>query len=62
MKSISTPVELSIINNSMLTTKKQQPSTTPIPITPKTPFYKAKEVSRKHLFSDDLFLQEETFF
>ena len=43
----------------MLTRKKQQPSTTPILVTTKTPTYKAKEVSRKHLFSDDLFLQEK---
>ena len=60
MKSPSTPDELSIIDNSMLTRKKQQPSKTPV--TPKTPTYKAKEVSRKHLFADDLFLQEEIIF
>ena len=46
----------------MLTSKEQQPSTTPIPVTPKTPTYRAKEVSRKHLFSDDLFLQEKIIF
>ena len=46
----------------MLTSKKKQPITTPIPVTPKTPTYKAKEVSRKHLFSDDLFLQERIIF
>ena len=60
MKSPSTPDELSIIDNSMLTRKNQQPSKTPV--TPKTPTYKAKEVSRKHLFADDLFLQEEIIF
>ena len=57
MKSPSTPDEWSIIDNAMLTRTKQQPSKTP-----KTPTYKAKEVSRKHLVSDDLFLQEEKFF
>ena len=62
MKSPSTPDELSIIDNSMLTRKKQQPSKTPTPVTPKTPTYKAKEVSKKHLFSDDLFLQKEIIF
>ena len=62
MKSPSTPDELSIIDNAMLTRTKQQPSKTPTPATPKTPTYKAKEVSRKHLVSDDLFLQEEKFF
>ena len=46
----------------MLTSKKQQPSTTPMPVTPKTPIYNAKEVSRKHLFSDDSFLKEEIIF
>ena len=59
MKSPSTPDELSIIDNSMLTRKKQQPSKIPTPVTTKTSNYKAKEVSRKHLFSDDLFLHEE---
>ena len=58
-KSTSTPDELSINDNSMLTRKKQQPSKTLTPVTPKIPTYKAKEVSRKHLFSDGLFLQEE---
>ena len=46
----------------MLSRKKQQPSKTPTPITPKSPTYKAKEVCRKHLFSNDLFLQEEITF
>ena len=46
----------------MLTSKKKQPSITPIPVTPRTPTYKAKEVSRKHLFSEDLFQQEEIIF
>ena len=62
MKSPSTPDELSIIDIPMLTRKKQQPSETSTPVTPKTPTYKAKEVSRKHLFSEDLFLQEEIIF
>ena len=48
MLSPITPDELSIIDNSMLTRKKQ-PNATPIPVTPKTPTYKAKEFSRKHL-------------
>ena len=56
MKSPSTAVELSTIDNSMLTTKQQQPCKTETPVTPKTPIYKAKDVSRNHLFSDDLFL------
>ena len=59
VKSLSTPDELSITDNSMLTRKKQQPSETPTTVTPKTSTYKAKEVSKKHLFLDDLFLQEE---
>ena len=46
----------------MITSKKQQPSTTPIPVTPKIPIYKTKEVSGKHLFSNDLFLQEKIIF
>ena len=62
MKSPSTPEELSIIDNSMLTRKKQRPSKTPTPVTTKTPTYKAKEVSRKYLFSDSLFLQEKNIF
>ena len=62
LTSPSTPDEISIFGKVMLTSKKQQPSTTPIPVTPKTPTYKAKEVSRKPLFSDDLFLQEEIIF
>ena len=62
MKSPSTPDELSVIDNSMLTRKKQQPNKTPTPVTPKTPTYKAKEVSKKHLFSDNLFLQKEIIF
>ena len=35
---------------------------TPTPVTSKTPTYKAKGVSRKQLFSYDLFLQEEINF
>ena len=62
MKSPSTPDELSIIDDSKLTRKKQQPSKIPTPVTTKTSTYKAKEVSRKHLFSDDLFLHEEIIF
>ena len=62
LTSLSTPDIISIFDNGMLTSKKQQPSTTPIPVTPKTPTYKAKEVSRKHLLSDDLFLKEEIIF
>ena len=58
LTSTSTPDEISIFDNAMLTSK-EQPSTTPIPVTPKTPTFKAKEVSRMHLFSDDLFVQEE---
>ena len=46
----------------MLTSKKQQPNTTPIPVTRKTLTNKSKEVSRKHLFSDDSFLKEEIIF
>ena len=57
----SSPDEISIFGNTMLTRKKQQPNTTPVPIAPTTPIYKAKEVSRKHLFSDELFFQEEFF-
>ena len=53
VKSLSTPDELSITDNSMLTRKKQQPSETPTTVTPKTSTYEAKEVSKKH------FLQEE---
>ena len=41
MKTHSTPDELSIIDNSMLTRKKQQRSKTPTPVTPKTSTYKA---------------------
>ena len=48
--SLNTPDEISIFDNAMLTRKKQQPSTTPILVTTKTPTYKAKEVSRKHVF------------
>ena len=62
MKSPSNPDELSIIDNSMLARKKQQRSKTPTPVTPKTSTYKAKEVSKKYLFLDDLFLQEEIMF
>ena len=47
MKSPSTPDELSIIDNSMPTRKRKQPSKTSTPVTPKTPTYKAKEVSEK---------------
>ena len=50
MKSPSTQGELSIIDKSMLTKKEQQVSKTPTPVTPKSPTYKAKGVSRKHLF------------
>ena len=62
MKSPSTPDKLSIIDNSMLTRKKLPRSKTATPVTPKTSTYKAKEVSKKHLFSDDLFLQKEIIF
>ena len=61
LTSPSTPDEISIFGYAMLTRKKQQPSTTPVHITPTTPVYKAKEVSRKHLFSDELFFQEGFF-
>ena len=50
LTSPSTPDEISIFDNAMLTSQKQQPSIAPIPVTPKTPTYKAKEVSRKHVF------------
>ena len=46
----------------LLTRKNEQPGKTPTPATTKTPTYKAEEVSRKHLFLDDLFLQEEIVF
>ena len=46
----------------MLNRKKQQRSETPTLEIPKTSTYKAKEVSKKHLFLDDLFLQEEIMF
>ena len=46
MKSPSTPDELLIIDNSMLTTNNQQRSGTTISVTPKTSTYKAKEVSK----------------
>ena len=62
MTSPSTPDEISVFDNTMLTSKKEQASTTPIPVTPKTATYKAREVSRKHLVSEDLFLQEEITF
>ena len=62
MKSPSTPDELSIIDNSKLTRKYQQRSKSPTPVTRKTSTYKAKEVSKKHLFSDGMFLQEEIIF
>lgn len=62
MKSTSTPDELWLVGNSVLTRKKQQPSKTPIPVAPKTSTYEAKEVSKTYLFSDELFLQEEIIF
>ena len=62
LTSPSTPDEISIFDNAMLTSKKQQPNTTPIPVTRKTLTNKSKEVSRKHLFSDDSFLKEEIIF
>ena len=46
----------------MLNRKKEQRNGTPTLEIPKTSTYKAKEVSKKHLFSDDLFLQEEIMF
>ena len=46
----------------MLTRKKQQRSKTPTPVTSKTSTYKAKEVSKKRLFTNNLFLQEEIMF
>ena len=58
LTSPSTPDRISVFGNTMLTSKKQQPSTTPIPLTPKTSIYKPKEVSTKHLLLDDLFLQD----
>ena len=61
-KSPSTPNELSVMDNSMLTRKKQQPIKTLTPVTSKTSTYKAQEVSRKHLFSDNLFPLEEIIF
>ena len=48
LTSPSTPDEISIFDNTMLTSKNQQPSTTSIPARPKTLTCKAKEVSRKH--------------
>ena len=62
MKSPSTPYELSIIDNSILTSEKRQPSKIPTPATPKLATYKAKEASRKHLFSYNLYLQGEIIF
>ena len=62
MKSPSTPYELSIIDNSILTGVKRQPSKIPTPVTPQLATYKAKEASRKHLFSYDLYLQGEIIF
>ena len=56
LSSPSTPDEISVFDNAMLTSKKQQLRTNSLHATHKTPTYKAKEVSRKHLFSDDLFL------
>ena len=46
----------------MLIRKKQQPGKTTTPVTPNTPTFKTREVSKSHLFSDDLFLQRETIF
>ena len=46
----------------MLTRKKQERRETSTSLTPKTSTYKASEVSIKHLFSDDSFLQEEIMF
>ena len=62
LTSPSTPDEISVFDNAMLTSKKQQPSTNSIHATHKIPIYKAKEVFRKHLLSDDLFLQEKIIF
>ena len=65
MKSTSSPNELSLIGNSMLIRKKQQPSKTQNSrntVTPKTSIYKTKEVSKTYLFSDELFLQKEKIF
>ena len=42
LTSPNTPDEIPVFDNAMLTSKKQQPSTIPIPVTPKTPTYKAK--------------------
>ena len=53
LKSRSIPDEISFFYNAMLTSKKGQPVRPPIPVRPKTPTYKVKEVSRKHLFSED---------
>ena len=50
IKSLSTPDELSIIDNSMLTRKKQQRSETPTPVKPKTSTYKAKEFLKNIYF------------
>ena len=46
LTSPSTPDEISIFDNTMLTSKKKQTSTTPISVTSKTPAYETKEVSR----------------
>ena len=51
----STPDEISIFDNTMLTSKKQQPSTTSISVTPKTPTSKAKEVFRKYCSNKSFF-------
>ena len=45
LTSPSTPDEISIFGNATPTSKKQQPSTTPIATSPKTTTYKAKKVS-----------------
>ena len=46
LTSPSTSDEISLFDNAILTSKKQQPSTTPILATPKTLTYKATESSR----------------
>ena len=50
----STPDEISIFDNTMLTSKKQ-PSTTSISVTPETPTSKAKEVFRKYCSNKSFF-------
>ena len=46
MTSPNTPDEIAVFDNAMVTSKKKQPSTAPIPVTPKIPINKAREVSR----------------